>query len=311
MTIFSLVDRYETAKQQLGEASRIADIRAPRFINMPDWIAGACKKNFVPHPIYGTAVWDNWDQTAISIGALASQNYQTQTAPAVSLELLAQVNRSSSADAKATGSGAYGFRTNIEMGGQIWRKDAPTLQEIQVLNELSPLIIWRGSQCVEDLSKENRGWFKRDRRFFVPAWFRDAGKDFVRSDGQTRHCGWLTYSSADRIQEPMTRYLSNLQADLQRVSNGSVDFLEVAARAQRDLVAIHPYSIGNGRTSRLVMDLILQSYGLPAPNLANQNTDLSTSLRPWAQAIGTGVVRVVEKLKFCVKLPNDIWCKRI
>jgi len=44
--------------------------------------------------------------------------------------------------------------------------------------------------------------------------------------------------------------------------------IELAARAYQRLVSIHPFLDANGRTSRLVMDWILQRNGLPAPVLA-------------------------------------------
>lgn len=41
-----------------------------------------------------------------------------------------------------------------------------------------------------------------------------------------------------------------------------------AAQASQWLVSIHPFADGNGRTSRLVMDYILQRYGILPPNLS-------------------------------------------
>jgi len=45
--------------------------------------------------------------------------------------------------------------------------------------------------------------------------------------------------------------------------------IELAAEMHERLVAIHPFVDGNGRTSRLLMNLILLQYGYPITMLWN------------------------------------------
>jgi len=47
--------------------------------------------------------------------------------------------------------------------------------------------------------------------------------------------------------------------------------IELAARTYQRLVSVHPFPDGNGRTSRLVMDYVLRSNGLPPAALDDVN----------------------------------------
>ena len=44
--------------------------------------------------------------------------------------------------------------------------------------------------------------------------------------------------------------------------------VELAAEMHERLVTIHPFIDGNGRTSRLVMNLILMQHGFPITNIS-------------------------------------------
>lgn len=70
-----------------------------------------------------------------------------------------------------------------------------------------------------------------------------------------------SHKPADAIQVPqqMEQFINWLQQDAQNLHP-----VERAARAHGELVKIHPFTDGNGRTSRLLMNLILLQSGLPA-----------------------------------------------
>lgn len=59
--------------------------------------------------------------------------------------------------------------------------------------------------------------------------------------------------------------------------------VEVAAWTQHQIVAIHPFSNGNGRTARLFTNLILQSYGLPGSRVRFEKEDKDAYLNALAQ----------------------------
>ncbi|MEO7730240.1 MAG: Fic family protein, partial [Kofleriaceae bacterium] len=86
--------------------------------------------------------------------------------------------------------------------------------------------------------------------------------------------------------------------------------IELAARAYQRLVSIHPFLDANGRTSRLVMDWILQRNGLPAPVLAQGDHNVAVfwsdahsgdagggvTTEQAVRAVTTGIERVLAML---------------
>lgn len=74
--------------------------------------------------------------------------------------------------------------------------------------------------------------------------------------------GYL-YAPGERVSREMDSFHAWLVNNLDRCDAGTANPIEVAARAYQSLVSIHPFPNENGRTSRLVMDYILQRYGLP------------------------------------------------
>ena len=75
------------------------------------------------------------------------------------------------------------------------------------------------------------------------------------------------------------------------------DIVSVAADFQREFVSIHPFNDGNGRTSRLLMDYILRSKGLPPSHLGNPNLDLFLSKSEWRKEVLKGVINAAENAK--------------
>lgn len=59
------------------------------------------------------------------------------------------------------------------------------------------------------------------------------------------------------------------------LSRGKIHPIQLAAQAYQRLVSIHPFSDGNGRTCRLVMDYILLREGLPPPTLGADGIEVA------------------------------------
>lgn len=318
-SLCQFADHYSDLKKQIGNANRIADLRAPRFINLPDWMAALPKTGFNPFVVYGPATWTAWDATATAVDNEAEQIYQTGGSPVISLNWLLDRNRSATVDRLPDGSTAGSLRTEVSYGLQIRRAGAARVDEISLLTSMispagpdrQPLLTWTGSHCVEDLPEDSQGWFDRDMRYFNAALLRPTTNTFRDPQGITRQCGWLTYPSTARVQNLLNSYTQFFQMLQPALRSGQADIIFSASQLQRTLVGIHPFSVGNGRTSRLVMDLLLESYGLPAPIFVNQSIDLSTPDAQWAAEISRGMLSVVQKLEACVRAPNAPRCQRI
>jgi fido (protein-threonine AMPylation protein) len=78
-----------------------------------------------------------------------------------------------------------------------------------------------------------------------------------------------------------------------RNSRTSEEIINVAADFQRELVSIHPFRDGNGRISRLTMDYVLVSKGLPPPHIENTVFDLTASPDVWRLEVKKGIYNAI------------------
>ena len=71
---------------------------------------------------------------------------------------------------------------------------------------------------------------------------------------------------------------------------------------------VHPFLDGNGRTSRLVMEYVVRSLGLPTVIISDFNDDVVTTESDWADDIGRGMLRTIQALERCEKDLNQAGC---
>jgi hypothetical protein len=91
-------------------------------------------------------------------------------------------------------------------------------------------------------------------------------------------------------------------------------YVDLVAKFQRDLVAIHPLSNGNGRTTReFALSYALMKEGFPPPRILNPNSDLYSSLDDWKLMIKHGILAsdflvddLIERLKFGLPVENSV-----
>lgn len=65
------------------------------------------------------------------------------------------------------------------------------------------------------------------------------------------------------VRSAFNDFIKWLNDELKQCDDGAKNPIIVAAIAYQRLISIHPYPDGNGRTGRMLMDYVLQRYGLP------------------------------------------------
>lgn len=95
----------------------------------------------------------------------------------------------------------------------------------------------------------------------TPGALRTTGQD-VMAGAPTR-----TYIPGENVAEAMDEFMDWYQA----AEASGMQPVELAARTYQRLVSIHPFSDGNGRTTRLVMDYVLRRNGLPPAAMGDVN----------------------------------------
>ncbi len=74
--------------------------------------------------------------------------------------------------------------------------------------------------------------------------------------------GSRSFPDAKKVPVLLSSFLLNISKTIQG-ANGTEQQLKCAFKAHFDLVSIHPFGDGNGRTSRLLMNYIQHLFGLP------------------------------------------------
>ena len=86
--------------------------------------------------------------------------------------------------------------------------------------------------------------------------------------------GGPRYVHQQFLEGEMKELVDWINNQVQNCQKGKANPVEVAALAYQKMVSLHPFSDGNGRTCRLVMDYVLQSSGLP-PAVLGDNVDVA------------------------------------
>lgn len=91
------------------------------------------------------------------------------------------------------------------------------------------------------------------------------------------------------------------------IGKNEVEYIHLVADFVRDLVAIHPFINGNGRTTRLFANYLLTREGLPPMRLADPDLDLYSSPEAWREHVRLSVVNTARLYKdFEYRLQNQL-----
>lgn len=84
----------------------------------------------------------------------------------------------------------------------------------------------------------------------------------------------IMYLHHSKVKDEMKDFVKWINSNVQACQKNGANPISIAAQAYQRMVSIHPFSDGNGRTCRLVMDYVLQTCGLP-PAILGKNVDLA------------------------------------
>lgn len=315
-------DRYESAKIQLKELGiqepdRMADVLAPRFINFPTWQREKDKFQFSPWHVYSPApsTWQGWENGNALLEKSIEINLQNESIRPLSLEVVKAFHKSALKDLNEL---AGGFRKNGEHGVVISKKWALNRQQreqilkgagyFSLTQKDQPLISWTAAVCNEHITEE----IKRTHMFRYFGYLIPETQFFVDEAGVERQCGFMNYPPHEDVPAEMANWASSVNLQLQSwAETGSPSLVEIAAHAQRKMIAIHPFRDGNGRTSRFVMDYILMSMNLPAPILADMDNDLYLDEKAWTQEVHEGLERSLETFEKCAQDSSQKNCRGV
>ncbi|MFP5519983.1 MAG: Fic family protein [Bdellovibrionia bacterium] len=84
-------------------------------------------------------------------------------------------------------------------------------------------------------------------------------------------------------------------------------YIALVADFQRDLVSIHPLLNGNGRSTRLLLNYLLTSEGLPPVRLLDPFLDVQRSREEWVEMVHKGVLNTAQLYKdLAYRIENNL-----
>ncbi len=327
LSLCELHDRYQQALQSLLQQNiqnpeRIGNLRAPRFINLPDWLSNRTNRATSALTIYEPApsTWLSWEKGAQVIDSEARKNFDQQKIPILTMDFLKDLHATA---LNGLLDSAGQFRQGGEIGMALNLKSSLTRTQLVglknneyrgVLNRDTKIVGFNPTHCLEHRTEEFKTEWSKQRSFKRVLWpMIDNQRYFVDAKGIERQCGYFTYAPLDEVKPQIESWLAYVNAATATWGSQQPDGdpILVAARAQRWFVSIHPYEKGNGRVSRFVMEWLLQSLGLPAPVLEDMNEDLYMTEKQWAAEVGEGILRAVSAVEECAQNPATLGCAEI
>ncbi len=122
------------------------------------------------------------------------------------------------------------------------------------------------------------------------------------SEGQLKkHCGFIEYPLPEHSKESFEKIITMINASTDE-KNSTKDPIKDALTHQIQVVGLHPFNKGNGRTSRWIMDYITLSNGLPPILIHDMNIDLSTPEKTYYTKSKRGIYHSLQIMKRCLVL---------
>ena len=100
--------------------------------------------------------------------------------------------------------------------------------------------------------------------------------------------GGFVFASAQFLSQTMQVFENEMLKTLPKRYESKIDFLNDIARIHAELLFIHPFREGNGRTARLFVNLLCRKYSFDIPNwnIINNADNFTTYVKALQQAAG-------------------------
>ena len=282
--------------QQLSSATNkevVQNIEARRLINQEDWPKAKAKLGQKAWSYYGEQTMTDW---------LKAREYVLNLPPdqAIDSTLLKDIHKKTSATLRFHGFEGRRIRAQFERGeiseeekNRLLKRAFKENQEVAG----TPHSTLRGkfrSDPVDEI--EHRGSSFRtikgpDGVNTRARYFTAEELSFLRknphvtvdessikpipgkNDGYT---GRATYANVEQVDNLVQSILQETESQLSRAKTPE-QVVKAVVSMSRDLISVHPFLDGNGRSIRLLGDYILQRHNLP-PSLYPNESDLTMSL---------------------------------
>ena len=134
-------------------------------------------------------------------------------------------------------------------------------------------VIHKGSSFKKDGS---RYFTQKELDAFKNNKYITVDKKSIKPIGKNAYTGTALYQDVGKVEESV-KHILKVHAEKLDKAKKPKDIVRIVASMEKDLISVHPFLDGNGRTIRLLGDYILNKYNLP-PSLYPNEADLVMSI---------------------------------
>ncbi len=106
--------------------------------------------------------------------------------------------------------------------------------------------------------------------------FMTVDESTIVKKGEDAYTGRAYYHDVSKVEKSVDKVLARTNKKLKKAKN-PIEVIKIVIQMEKDLISIHPFLDGNGRTVRLLGDYILKRNNIP-PSLYPNESDLVMSL---------------------------------
>lgn len=117
----------------------------------------------------------------------------------------------------------------------------------------------------------------------------------VMKKGEGVYTGRAYYHDVSKVEKSVDKVLARTNKKLKKAKN-PIEIIKIVIQMEKDLISIHPFLDGNGRTVRLLGDYVLKRNNIP-PSLYPNESDLVMSLEEAAQFQLEGMRSYLKELQ--------------
>lgn len=278
----------------------IKEIEARRLINIDDWKIAQITKPDTPWAFYGEETYNDWahaekftrdlpDDTPISsdllkqIHAKATEHLFFSGYEIRRLRKLKAENKISSKEYQRLYTQINEAKTGISGDDHAVLRGnyrSSPIDELQYTGSIIGKDKTRLFSSEEFEAISNNPYIKID-----PATVEKMPDGLIKAKGN--------YLPVAKIPEEVEKVISRTNSELSRTTD-NLQKIKLLVQMEKDLVSIHPFIDGNGRSIRLFIDYILRRHGLP-PALHSNEEDLIMNLDEAVKYQITGMQNYLEE----------------
>ena len=282
ITVKSLSNIY-TYLREMTDSKLIKNVEARRLVNPEDWKKASRQFKSDAWRAYGDQTINDWFKGREYVLDLPKNRK-------IDSSLLKKIHKIVSENHKFHGFEGRRIKLRYDRGEisedqfkELLRRAYKDNEEVsgvahssltgQFRKEKVDQVIHRGSHFAKDGS---RYFTKSELEELRKNKYITVDEKSIKTTGKDSYTGIARYEDVEKVEKAIDDILKNVEVKLKKAKSLR-QIVKIVVLMEKDLISVHPFLDGNGRSIRLLGDYVLSRYNLP-PSLYPNESDLTMPL---------------------------------